>query len=171
MQEFFYCLGSAAEMNRSEFLLFQSHQLPDQQHSLWLKPDHRQEFLETAELISGSFIFPQNYYRILSTLPGRNRQRMPSPRSTKLHAQTSTSWTLCISLTVNPTNRAAPAACVLGDLHRKAPSAPVGTSWYGWDFVNRLLDTAPLRHRPSGSTPPRAHGMCARRPACTPWRP
>ncbi len=37
----------------------------------------------------------------------------------KLHAQTSTSWTLCIALTVNPTNHAAPAACVLGDLHKK----------------------------------------------------
>ena len=36
---------------------------------------------------------------------------------TKLHAQTSASWTLRIALTVNPTNHAAPAACVLGDLH------------------------------------------------------
>ena len=37
----------------------------------------------------------------------------------KLHAQTFTSWTLCIDLTVNPANRATLAACVLGDLHRK----------------------------------------------------
>ena len=35
------------------------------------------------------------------------------PRDTKLHAQTSTSWTLCIALAVNPTNRAAPVTCLL----------------------------------------------------------
>ena len=146
--------------------------LPEQQHSLWIKPDHRQAFIFFTEPLYRN-ISSANFHACLiyRLFLGAIASACHPPRSTTLHAQTSTLWTLCISLTVNPTNHAAPAACVLGDLHRKAPSAPVETIWYGWDSVNRLRDTAPLRRRPPGSTPPRARGMCARRPACTPWRP